>query len=131
MKKIARISVAFAAVLFCTALFANAVSAQAAKNTGEVQKPIPADVTKFLEKSCMGCHAEGGEKMAMSMVNISNWEKYSPEKQAEKAKKMCKMATKGKMPPKGFRTSNPDAVPTQADIKLLCDWAQSLQVAKK
>jgi len=131
MKKNTMITVAFAVVLFYTAFLANPVCAQAAQKTGDVQKPIPAEVMKFLEKSCMGCHAEGGSKMAMSVVNISSWDKYSPEKQAAKAKKMGKMVTKEKMPPKSFRSSNPDAVPTKEEIKLLCDWANSLQVAKK
>lgn len=131
MKKNTMVTVACAVVLFYTALLANPVSAQAPKKTGDVQKPIPAEVMKFLEKSCMGCHAEGGSKMAMSVVNISGWDKYTPEKQAAKAKKMGKEVTKEKMPPKSFRTNNPAAVPTQEDIKLLCDWANSLQASKK
>jgi cytochrome c553 len=131
MKKITMVIVAFAVVILYTALLANPVSAQTAKKTGDVQNPIPADVMKFLGKSCIGCHGDGGEKMAKSMVNISSWEKYSPEKQAEKANKMSMMASKKKMPPKGFLKNNPDAVPTKADIKMLSDWAKSLQAAKK
>ena len=131
MKKTTMVIVAFAVVLFYAALLANPVSAQTAQKTGDVQKPIPANLMKFLEKSCVACHAEGGSKMAMSIVNISGWDKYSPKKQAGKAKKMCKEVTKEKMPPKGFRSNNPDAVPTKEDVKLLCDWAESLQVAKK
>ena len=123
--------VAFTVVLFFTAILANPVSAQATKTTGDVQKPIPADVMKFLGKSCMACHSDQGSKMAMSVLNITGWDKYAPKKQAAKAKLMCKMVTKVKMPPKGFREGNPEAVPTQEDIRMLCDWAKSLQVVKK
>jgi hypothetical protein len=130
MKKVSKATIAFA-VVFCTALLVNPVSAQTAKSTGDVQKPIPADVMKFLGKSCIGCHSDQGSKMEMSVLNITGWDKYAPKKQASKAKAICKMVTKEKMPPKGFRNSNPDAVPTQEDIQLVCDWANSLQAAKK
>jgi hypothetical protein len=131
MKRIAMVTVTIAAVLFYAAFVACPVSAQTAQKTCEGQKPIPADVMKFLEKSCIGCHADQGSKMAMSVLNLSAWDKYATKKQAAKAKAMCKMVTKGKMPPKGFREGNPDAVPTPDDIKILCDWANSLQVPKK
>jgi len=37
----------------------------------------------------------------------------------------CKMVEKGSMPPKGWRNSNPDDVPTAADIKALCRWSST------
>jgi hypothetical protein len=42
-----------------------------------------------------------GNGMAMMHLNLTNWDKFSPEKQADKAKDMCKMVSKGKMPPEG------------------------------
>jgi hypothetical protein len=130
MKKIATLVIALAAILLYTAFVINPVSRKTSQNV-DVQKPIPADAMKFLEKSCMNCHSDQGNKMEMSVLNISEWEKYAPEKQAAKAKAMCNMVSKGKMPPKGFRKNNPDAVPTPEDSKLLCDWAESLQDSGK
>jgi cytochrome c5 len=88
--------------------------------------PLPEDVNTIFKNSCMGCHAEGGKGMAMSRVNFSKWNEYKPEKQASKAKDICKVLTKGSMPPKGFKTSHPELVPTEAQVKIICDWSATL-----
>ncbi len=129
MKKLIITTVAIATFVFITALVINQVSGSSPN--GAVGKPIPASVMKIAERSCVHCHAEPGNGMALAHVNLSNWDKYSPEKQAAKANDMCKMVTKDKMPPKSFREKNPGAAPTTAELKTLCDWAESLQVAKK
>jgi hypothetical protein len=126
MKKIIKISVAITCVFIFTAFIANPVSAQ----TKPASHPIPADVVKIAEKSCKKCHMEPGNEMALSHNNLSKWDKYSPEKQAEKAELMCKKVTKGKMPPKHFRKENPDKIPTAADVKVICDWAATIQPPK-
>jgi len=126
-----RIVVAVTSVLFITALIINPVNIQSAPKGGSDGKSIPANVMKIADKSCVKCHTEPGDFMALSHLNLSIWEKYSPEKQAAKAKAMCTMVTKDKMPPKGFRAKNPDAVPTEANLKTICDWAQSIQITKK
>jgi hypothetical protein len=131
MKKIIMITVAVASVLFMTALIVNPVSAQTAKKSVGDNKPIPSAVMKIAEKSCVNCHTEPGNGMALMHVNLSNWDKYSPEKQADKAKAMCNMVTKDKMPPKKFRSTHPDGIPSKDEIKTICDWAESLQVPKK
>ena len=67
--------------VFFAALLLNPVSAtQPTQKTGDIQNPIPADVMKFLGKSCMGCHSDQGGKMEMSVLNLSGWEKYAPKK---------------------------------------------------
>jgi hypothetical protein len=88
---------------------------------------IPADVKALVDKSCISCHSSDGSGMAASRVNFTTWEKYTPEKQASKADDICAIITKGKMPPKKFISSHPDAVLSDADKKIICDWAQSLQ----
>ena len=94
-------------------------------------KPIPENIMKIAEKSCVKCHTSGGNGMALSHVNLSKWNEMTPEKQATKAADMCKMVTKDKMPPKGFREKNPGAAPTQDEVKEICDWASSLAMPKK
>jgi hypothetical protein len=69
--------------------------------------------------------------MAKSHVNLTDWNKYSPEKQADKAKDMCEQMTKSKMPTKSFLTKHPDAAVSPEELKTLCAWAESIQVAKK
>ena len=127
MKKFTLITLAIAGVLSFTALTNNPVSAQ----TTQTPKPIPDDVLMIAKKSCVNCHAEPGKTMALSHVNLTKWDSYSAEKQASKAAAMCNMITKGKMPPKEFKEKNPGFVLTPDEIKIICDWSASIQVAKK
>ena len=131
MKRPVIITVAVVSIFFFSALIINPLTIQSASKGGVTGKPIPADVMKIADKSCVHCHVEPGDFMAVSHLNLSNWDKYSPEKQAEKASKMCKMVTKDKMPPKGFRSKHPEGVPSSEELKTICNWAASIQVAKK
>jgi mono/diheme cytochrome c family protein len=131
MKRSIIITVAVVCVLLITTVIINQLTAQDSPKGVVAGKPIPANVLKIAEKSCVKCHTEPGNGMALAHVNLSNWDKYSPEKQAAKAKAMCSMVTKDKMPPKSFRAKNPDGVPSSEEIKTICNWAESLQVAKK
>ena len=134
MKKAIIITFAVIAIVFLTSMFLNQSSAQVSQPSpkdGTVSKPISSVVMKIAERSCVKCHTEGGNGMAMMHLNLSNWDKFSPEKQADMAKDMCKMVSKGKMPPKGFREKNPGAAPTKDEAKIICDWATSIQILKK
>ena len=131
MKKASSITFAFLGIVFLTSMIINHSSAQSLQKDGIVSKPISPVVMKIAERSCMKCHTKGGNGMAIMLMNLSNWDKFSPEKQAKKAKGMCKMISKGKMPPMGFREKNPDAAPTKDEAKIICDWATSIQIVKK
>lgn len=128
MKKFISIAVSVTSALFITTLIINPVTAQ---KSGGGNKPIPDGIMKIADKSCVHCHTVPGNSMALSHVNLSKWDKYSPKKQAAKAKAMCNMVTKDMMPPKKFRESHPDSVPDKDEVKTICDWAQSLKVTKK
>lgn len=91
-----------------------------------VSATIPPDIYKIIGNSCVDCHSKGGKKMAMSHVNFSEWDNYSAEKKADKAADMVKMLKKEKMPPKLFRESHPENVPSSADIESITKWAESL-----
>jgi hypothetical protein len=130
MKKIIMSAAAITGALLLTAMIIAPLSELSQQNAGKDQKPIPANVMKIVENSCAGCHMEPGTKMAMSLLNLSSWDKYTLEKQAAKAQAMCKFVTKGKMPPKHFKDNNPNAVPTKDDVRIICDWAASLKVNK-
>ena len=130
MKKALSITVAIICVVFTTSLIIGQLKAQNTKKE-EGKGQIPANIMKVAERSCASCHTDPGNMMAKSHVNLSEWDKYSPEKQADKAKDMCSMVTKSKMPPKSFLTKHPDAAVSPGELKALCDWAESIQVAKK
>ncbi len=94
-------------------------------------KPIPAEVMKILEKSCIDCHSGPGSGIARLHVDLSAWDKYSGKAQISKAKAMCRMVTKGKMPTKNYRKNHPELIPTADDVKVLCSWANSIAGSKK
>jgi hypothetical protein len=130
MKKTVKLQALVAGILFTAALLINPFASHSA-SPGSGGKAIPESVMKIAGKSCVKCHTEGGNGMALMHLNLSTWDKFSPDKQASKAKDMCKMVTKDKMPPKSFRESHKDGIPSQDEIKTICDWAESIQVTKK
>jgi uncharacterized membrane protein len=88
---------------------------------------LPDSIQKMVQKACMDCHADDGSSMARGKLNFSKWDSYDVDKQIKKANAMSKEITKNSMPPKKWRTNNPNDVPTQAEIELVSKWAKSLQ----
>ena len=131
MKKFIIISAVVAGALFLTMMVLNPGMAGSSEKGTVKSSPIPEKVMKIAEKSCVNCHVQPGNMMALSHLDLSNWEKYSQEKQAAKAKAMCNMVSKGKMPPKSYRKNHPDGIPSNEEIKTICDWAASLQIKGK
>ena len=124
MKKLITIAVAFLSILLITAQINIPLYNQSTLKSAGVSKPISDKVMKIVKKSCGNCHSEPGNGMALAHINLTNWDKYSPEKQAAKAKTMCNMVSKGKMPPKNFREKHPDGISSKEEIKTICEWAQ-------
>ena len=126
---------AIAASVFTVAIIITfiAMPSRAFNSTGNpdpsMTSSIPDSVSKILEKSCFPCHSAPGNGMAMMHLDFDKWETYKTDKQADKAKAVCNKVTKGSMPPKSFRSNNPEKVPTQADVQVICNWATSF--AKK
>jgi cytochrome c5 len=114
------------AILFVIVLVAATAFSPAGNSGSTGPKGIPDSIFSIIDRSCTHCHVNDGNGMAKAHVNFDNWDTYDASKQAAKAALMCKELTKGKMPPKGFRSSNPDLVPTDAEVKKICDWANSL-----
>jgi cytochrome c553 len=127
MKKIIKITAALTSVLIFAAMAGMPVSAQSLQKTAGDKKPIPSEVMKIAQKSCTKCHIDGG----MGGLKFTEWDSYTQEKQAAKAKAMCAKVSGKIMPPKNFVKKNPGAAPTDADIKTICDWSASLQPVKK
>jgi hypothetical protein len=94
--------------------------------SGDESQPLADSIMKIVKVSCMDCHGDGGNGMACAHVNFSKWTSYSAEKQAAKANDVCKIVSKGSMPPKKFQANHPEAVPTQQQITTICNWAKLL-----
>jgi hypothetical protein len=123
MKKLNVIAIGIAGVIFSTTMYNN----PAASQSDQKSRPIPADVMAVAKKSCVNCHAEPGKDMALMHVNLSKWDSYTLDKQIKKARAMCKMTSKGKMPPQSFKKKNPDFVLTKEEVKTICDWSKSIR----
>jgi mono/diheme cytochrome c family protein len=132
MKKVHVIIMVLATVVAAAIVLINpsgAISQRVAKPASAAG--IPDEVMKTFQNSCMKCHGTGGNGMAMSMVNFSDWDKYSPKKQAKKALAIVKELKAGAMPPSSFRSSNPDKIPTAAQVETISNWAATLNPPKK
>lgn len=119
MKKIIKTAAFMTSLLFLAAMSGSSLSAQQVQNNPDQKKLLPLEVMKIAQKSCAKCHIDG----AMAGLRFTEWDSYSPGKQASKAQAICKAVTDKIMPPKGFIKKNPDAAPTVDDVKTLCDWA--------
>jgi hypothetical protein len=132
MKKFIKTVLAITFTLLFTVLIAKPLSAQSSQEPAKTPPAsLPADVAKVVMSSCAHCHMEPGNTMALAKLNFSKWDSYDSGKQASKAAGMNKKLSKGKMPPKGYIKDHPDKAPTDAEKKVISDWAKSLQPAEK
>jgi hypothetical protein len=127
MKTIHLIFPAIAILFIATALLINPFNAFSQNNNAKESFSIPDSVAQILSKSCIGCHDLGGSKMASSKWSFSAWDKYNKQRQAKKSDAMCNALTKEDMPPPSARKSNPERIPSSAQIEIICKWANSLK----
>jgi hypothetical protein len=89
-------------------------------------RTIPDSLKKIFNASCASCHSDEGKIMARSKLNFSQWDEYSKNEMVIKSKAICEQVTEGSMPPASVRKSKPETIPTDAQIKYICNWADSL-----
>jgi cytochrome c5 len=120
-------------LIFCAFACSSAKSAPSS-NSGSAatadSSTVPPAVHQIMVNSCLACHGEGGKSLALSHVKMAEWSSYSPEKQASKSDDMCKIVTKGKMPPKGYLKDHPEAALTPEQITTICNWSADLNKGK-
>jgi mono/diheme cytochrome c family protein len=92
----------------------------------EQSVPIPDNINKVFQTSCMPCHGINGGRFPHSRLNLSKWAGYGAEKEAQKAALICSTLSKGSMPPKSRRESQPELNPTKEQVDLICKWAESI-----
>ena len=130
-KKISLFAVIFIVSFFTLSLLTSSDAiCQPGKKATQGQA-IPDSLFKIFQNSCMACHATGANPFAASKVNFTDWQKYNASKQASKASAICKVISKGTMPPKSYVTSNPNSVITPKQSTDICNWATSLGSYKK
>jgi hypothetical protein len=99
--------------------------------SGQINKeqslPIPENINKIFQTSCMPCHGSNGGMMPLARLNFAKWSEYGAVKEADKASLICSVLNKEMMPPKSVRKSKPELIPTKEQIEMICKWAESLK----
>lgn len=129
MKKIAFVSKLIPVFLVFGLFFSNFLAK--GQETSKMGPTLPDQIDKIVTASCKSCHASGGKLMAKAKLNFTEWAKYSPEKQKERAAKMYYMVNKGAMPPKAARAKRPDLIPTKEQIEIIKKWSESFPADTK
>ncbi len=116
-------------LLWLMALLTFAVNLQIAAGQTLENKtyPIPENILKIFQFSCMQCHGSNGKIMPRTKLDFSKWAEYGADKESTKASNICSVLTEGAMPPKSIRKSKPELIPTKDQIGLICKWADSLK----
>jgi len=145
-RKILKISLIVLAVAFVIGQlirpdFSNPPITQA--DTLEATTEVPADVQQVLARSCNDCHTNKTTYPCYSKVtpfnwflanhindgrrhlNFSVWNTYKPEKKAKKLEEVCEQLEQAEMPLPSYLWIHRDAVLSESDGKLLCDWAKA------
>jgi hypothetical protein len=129
MKKIVYVSLISLSIIFAFVLVFNPQTATGSKK-GNASGPgtaLPDSIYKLVQRACMDCHSDDGSAMAKGKLNFSKWDTYDADKQVKKANAMCKELSKSSMPPKKWRANNPNDIPTQAEVDMVCRWAKGSQ----
>lgn len=114
--------------LIVTLVNIHIASGQAGK---EKHFPIPDDINKIFQTSCMPCHGEKGGRLPGARLNFSRWAGYGAVREAEKASAICSSVRRGTMPPRSVRESKPDLILKKEQVDLVCKWAESLKSEKR
>ena len=104
---------------------------------------VPENVNQILARSCNDCHsnetvypwyskispfswllAEHIEE-GRSELNFSVWNTYSAKKKRHKLEEVCEQVTSDAMPHNQYLWIHRDALLSQEDKKILCDWAET------
>ena len=89
-----------------------------------VSTEYPEAVKKVIDSKCLGCHSPKGKsdkaKEALNWTTLMGLEKSV---QVSKLDKVAEVLAKGEMPPKKMIEMHPEAKISEADAKILKDWA--------
>lgn len=147
MKKILKIVLIVLLVGFIVIQFINrpdkTVSMEITPDDITKQTVVPENVQAVLKRSCYDCHSnqtvwpwysavapaswllgdhvvEGKRKL-----NFNEWGKMSGPKKEARLNEICEQSRSGEMPLPNYLLLHGDAKLSQADLEILCTWAES------
>lgn len=104
---------------------------------------VTPEVAAILDRSCNDCHSNltrwpwysnfapvswfviDHVNEGRSEMNFSDWAQYPTRQQGGLLKEICKEVKHGSMPLSSYLTMHGDARLSDADVKVLCDWASA------
>jgi len=115
----------------------------------DVSASMPASVKSTLHRACFDCHSEetrwpwystlppmswlieGDVNQGRSMMNFSQWARYSARDRGYLLDRSCELATTREMPLWQYRMAHREARLPDGAITALCDWmrAESMRVS--
>lgn len=114
--------------------------------TLEATADVPDEVRKILRRSCNDCHSHQTVypwyayvapfswqvvehiEVGRDELNFSKWGTYSAKKKDRKLEEICEEVESGRMPHNQYLWIHRDAVLTEQDVELLCNWAKNEKV---
>ena len=144
MKKILKIGAVVLVAAFVIAQFIRPNFSNPAVVPGETLEDstaVPAEVQMVMSRSCSDCHSNktlypwyskvtpfnwllaNHSEDGRRQMNFSIWNTYTPKKKAKKLEEICEQLQAGEMPLPSYLWIHRDAVLTDYQSKLLCDWA--------
>jgi uncharacterized membrane protein len=87
---------------------------------------MPDDVKAIIEKSCFGCHnTDSKNDKAKEKLDLKTFDSLTKNKMIASLKEITETIEENEMPPAKFLEKNPDKKLTDAEKKILMDWANS------
>jgi len=107
-------------------VFASFVSPASETQTNSKAISMPDDVKAVIEKSCFGCHnSDSKNDKAKEKLNLSTLDSLSTSKMIHALKDISEVVEDNEMPPEKFLEKYPDKKLTDAEKKILMDWANN------
>ena len=104
---------------------------------------VPPEVEGVLARACSDCHSNQTRwpwysnvapaswfladhvKEGRDQMNFSTWSSYQRREAQGLLEQVCKEVKQGAMPLRSYTLLHPDAKLSEADVRTLCDWANS------
>ncbi len=111
--------------------------------TLEATTDVPDNVAQILKRSCKDCHSnqtiypwysnltpfswllKNHIDEGRAELNFSVWNTYDAKKKSRKLDEICDQVSSGEMPHSQYLWIHRDAILSDDDKKLLCDWEQA------
>jgi uncharacterized membrane protein len=107
-------------------LFATYSVSAIGTETGSKAPAMPDNVKAIIEKSCFGCHnTDSKNDKAKEKLDLKTFDSLGKKEMIHALNEIGKTLDENEMPPAKFLEKFPDKKLTDAEKKLLIDWANS------